>query len=178
MKRPILLLASVMLLTGVTLAAFAYDEDRTTVTIKPSSMKDGETKTFTEDGRKITIRRDGDSVNVQIDGAGQTRSVVITSSQGGDVVIRHGDHAERPYIIAGPRVPRVRVHGAPLSEAPRRLQKVDSWFVCPKDKTMLRVPEGKDEKEYKCPVDGTVMEKKKGRGFGFFFDEDELEISL
>ena len=41
--------------------------------------------------------------------------------------------------------------------------------------TMLRVPEEKSDDTFKCPVDGTTMEKRKGRGFAFFFDDDVFE---
>ena len=48
-----------------------------------------------------------------------------------------------------------------------------SWFVCPKDHTMLRVPEDKADQTWKCPVDGTEMEKKKARAFAFFEDRED-----
>ena len=40
---------------------------------------------------------------------------------------------------------------------------------------MLRVPAGKENESFKCPIDGTTMEKRKGHGFGFFFDDDSFE---
>ena len=52
----------------------------------------------------------------------------------------------------------------------RMTPKAQTWFVCAKDHTMLRVPEEKAEQTFKCPVDGTAMEKKKGRGMALFFD--------
>lgn len=110
----------------------------TRFSINSSEMKDGETKTFTEDGRKVTVRRDGDVTHVTV---------------------------EDPRILDD--VPR---HGL----IPRKAQ---TFFVCPKDHTMLRVPDEKSGETFKCPVDGSTMEKRKGRGFAFFFDDDAFDYN-
>ena len=45
----------------------------------------------------------------------------------------------------------------------------DAWFVCPKDHAMLRVPEPKEGDSFRCPVDGSTMEKRKAPAFSVFF---------
>lgn len=177
------------------------------LTIRPSDMKDGETKVLTDDDRKITVHRDGDKLRVEIDKAGRTESLTIVRD-GDSVRIERGDGVstfvygpgsdslrrriiidgkpldlDHPLFRALPRdgsAPRERFNIEPLprfdrlprGEASPR-HKLQSWFVCPKDQTMLRVTEDAEGKEYKCPVDGTVMEERRARGFFFEMQKDD-----
>jgi hypothetical protein len=164
------------LLVVVVVAGVAMADSGSRLTVKPSEMKNGETKTLVDDGNTITLRRDGDAVNIKIEGADKTKEVTISRS--GDGVIRiDRDGVREKTLVIGPERRRIVIDGMPFDgefpALPKR--KMENWFVCPKDKTMLRVPEGKEGETYKCPVDGTVMEKKKGRGFGFFFDDELFE---
>jgi len=152
----------------------------TRLTISPSQMKDGETKTFTDDGRKVTVRREGTTTHVTIEGAEGTKTLSITND-GSDIHI-DGFDGTRRKIVVGPDRPRVLIDGMDfkgLDDFPRHglmPRKAQTWFVCPKDHTMLRVPEDQvDDKTFKCPLDGTTMEKRKGRGFAFYFDDDLFE---
>ena len=43
--------------------------------------------------------------------------------------------------------------------------KAASYYICPKDETMLRVPKEKDLGDFKCPVDGTPMKQWRTRQF-------------
>ena len=173
---------AILLLFIVAGAVAVYAADRhsaTRLTINPSEMKDGETKTFTDDGRKVTVRRDGDTTHVTIEGANGTKSLSITND-GSDVHI-DGVDGSRRKIIVGPDRRRVFIDGMNfkgLDDFPRHglmPRKAQTWFVCPKDHTMLRVPDEKSDDTFKCPIDGTTMEKKKGRGFAFFFDDELFE---
>ncbi|MEK6375496.1 MAG: hypothetical protein AABO58_22690 [Acidobacteriota bacterium] len=152
-------------------AVAVYAADRhspSRLTINPSEMKDGESKTFTDEGRKVTVRRDGDTTHVTIEGAEGTKTLSITSDGSGIRIDRDGVE-RRKIVIGSDRL----LEGFPRHEMlPRKAQ---TWFVCPKDKAMLRVPEEKADETFKCPVDGTTMEKRKGRGFAFFFDDDVFE---
>jgi hypothetical protein len=155
---------SIALLLALAVAAWARSSG-TSITVTPDHMKSGDTKTFTDDGRTITLQRDGDSIRIRIEGAGETKSLTITKENDGAIIIDRGglEHRRRVRIVAPDlTVPKLFPRGG-------RLQ---TWFVCPKDHTTLRVPEGKENDTYKCPVDGTTMEKRKGHGFSFFFDED------
>ena len=149
-------------------AAVAYGRSSgTSITVTPDEMKSGETKTFTDDGRTITLRRDGDSISVKIEGAGETKSLTITKADGTITIDRDGIKRRR-IVIAPDRIES-------FSTIPRvmpKFGKTQTWFVCPKDHTMLRVPEGKQDETFKCPIDGTTMEKRKGHGFSLFFDDD------
>ncbi|HEY3056242.1 MAG TPA: hypothetical protein VGK31_09965 [Thermoanaerobaculia bacterium] len=173
MKRILLALASATILG---LAAYAYADS--TLIVKPSEMKDGETKTVTDDGRTITVTREGNTTHVKIDEAGKTQRVTITRD-GDRIRIGHDGEGVRAFTI-GPERRKIIIDGVPFNDfvkpqmiLPRRGNQ--TWFVCPKDHTMLRVPEGKEDQTFKCPVDGTTMEKKKGRGFSFFFDDGLFE---
>ena len=138
------------------------------ITVTPQEMKSGDTKTFTDDGSTITLRRDGDSIDVRIEGAGSTKSLTITRADGDITIDRDG--IKRMIVIGHERFQfNTMPHVMP------KIGKEQTWYVCPKDHTMLRVPDGKDSDTFKCPLDGTTMEKRKGHGFTMFFDDDFAE---
>jgi hypothetical protein len=156
-------------------AVYAGDRHSSSrLTINPSEMKDGETKTFTDEGRKVTVRRDGDTTHVTIEGAEGTKTLSITSD-GGDIRIDRDGVERRKIVIGDGARPRILIDGMDLPHHEMLPRKAQTWFVCPKDKAMLRVPEEKADETFKCPVDGTTMEKRKGRGFAFFFDDGMFE---
>jgi hypothetical protein len=163
-------------------AVYAGDRHHSSsrLTINPSEMKDGETKTFTDEGRKVTVRRDGDTTHVTIEGANGTKTLSITSD-GGDIRIDRDGVERRKIVIGDSSRPRILIDGMDFKGFegfPRHEmlpRKIQTWFVCPKDKAMLRVPEEKADETFKCPIDGTTMEKRKGRGFAFFFDDEVFE---
>jgi len=175
MKRTLFSLATATLLG---FAAFAYADS--TLVVKPSDMKDGETKTVTDDGRTITVTREGNTTHVKIDDSGKVDRLTITR-EGNRLRIGHLDDNGTKSFVIGPDRKKIIIDGVPLDQfmdpdtiiRPRR--NLQTWFVCPKDHTTLRVPEGKEDQTYKCPVDGTTMEKKKGHGFQFFFDDFNFE---
>lgn len=155
MQRHFLIVSILLLAAAVAVAA------GTSITVTPSEMKSGETKTFTDDGRTITLTRDGDSLRIKVEGAGETKSLTITKNDGAIIIDRDG--RERRIIV---RSPEINIPHVP------HIGRMQTWFVCPKDHTTLRVPEGKEGETYKCPIDGTTMEKRKGHGFSFLFDDD------
>ena len=154
----------------IAIAAVAYGRPAgTSITVTPDEMKSGETKTFTDDGTRITVRRDADDIRVEIEGAGKTRRLIITKTGGTISIGRGADWGDG--IIIGPD------HFERFNTVPRvmpKFGKTQNWFVCPKDHATLRVPEAREGDTFRCPVDGTTMEKRKGHGFSFFFDDDFL----
>lgn len=176
------LLCAVLLAVGVVAMSA---EESTSLSIQPSEMKDGETKTFTDDGRTITVRRDGNSTEIRIDSADKTDTLTITR-EGNRIRIGRADSDGMRSFVLGPERRRIIVDGTPLPDLEhlpkfRKFppsQKATTWFLCPKDGTMIRVPEEKADQTFKCPVDGTTMEKRKGRGFTFFMDEDVLDSNV
>lgn len=183
MKRYGIALTCAFLLTVG--GAVLYAESSSSLTIEPSDMRDGDKKTFTDNGRTITVTREGNTTHVQITDADKTEKLTITR-EGGRVRIGRIDSEGLQSFTIGPDRRKIIIDGVPLTEfegLPRfreQLPKkeVQSWFVCPKDKTMLRVPEGKEEQTFKCPLDGTPMEKRKGRGFTLFFDDSIFESNV
>ncbi len=147
------------------LAAYAYADS--TLVVKPSEMKAGETKTIIDDGKTISVTRDGDKTVVKIDDAGKTEVLTITR-QGDRIRITHDGENFRSFIVNPDtfKLPKTLI---------KPQQRTQTWFVCPKDHTMMRVPADKADQTFKCPVDGTTMEKRKGRGFTFFFDDNVFE---
>jgi hypothetical protein len=179
MKRLGITLTAVALLAAGAFAVAHADEDSSTLVVRPSTMKDGETKTLVDGDRTIKIRKNGSSLDVQIEGAGETRSISISSTESGEV--RIDGNGGRRYRVVTPGTAPLIIDGTNFEHAfgtmphLRHLNGMQNWFVCPKDHSMLRVPEGKEKETFKCPVDGTTMEQRKGRGFAFFFDDDKSE---
>jgi hypothetical protein len=170
-------------------AALALNADESTsLSIEPSEMKDGETKTFTDDGRSrtITVRRQGNSTEIRIDGADKTDRVTITREGNRIHIGRLDSEGGLRSFVVGPERRRIVVDGMTIPDLEnlpkfRTLPppgKASTWFVCPKDKATLRVPEEKADQTFKCPVDGTTMEKRKGRGFTLFMDDDGFESNI
>jgi hypothetical protein len=167
------------------LGAALYGAGSTMLVIEPKDMKDGDKKTVVDDGRTITVERDGDTTHVTIEGAEKTEKLTITRD-GNEVRIgRLGNDGNTRSFVIGPDRPKIVIDGIPLGDfggaplvRPLRPNKMHTFFVCPKDKTQLRVPQDKDDATYKCPVDGTVMEKKRGRGFTFYYDDEVFENLL
>jgi hypothetical protein len=160
MKR---LITTGLLIFAVT--AFARTSG-TSITVSPDEMKSGDTKTFTDDGRTITLTRDGDDIRVKIEGAGETKTLTITHADGSVIIDRDGLKRKLTVVTPG--------NWQGLQMLPH-IGKPQSWYVCPKDHTTLHVPDAKDTDSFKCPVDGTTMEKRKGRGFSLYFDDDLLQ---
>lgn len=129
-------------LTAVLLLTAASDS---TITVRPADMKDGETKTITKNGKTFIFKKDGDVTK-------------LTIVDGGTIQI-DDETFRRPMVFKPPHIARPNF--------PHQ-----TWFECPKDHAILRVPEGKADGTYKCPIDGTTMEKRKGRGFAYFFNDD------
>jgi hypothetical protein len=151
-------------------SAFALDaRGATTLTVNPSEMRDGETKTIMDDGLTITVRREGDTTRIDMEGAGQTEGLSITRDGRRIRIGRHGD-GSRSIIISPGRVERLPL----FRSIPGG--KSQTFFVCPKDQSMLRVPDDKSGETYRCPVDGSTMEKRRGRGFTLFFDDSAIDL--
>ncbi len=174
-RIPVVAAVALLAVAGVMLAGSGG-----TVIVKPSEMREGETKTFTDDGRTITIRREGTTTHVKIEGAGETKNLTITRGGGGEIRIDR-DGKSRSFV-AGPERRRIVIDGVPIpGETLAPNMKLDprprarTMFVCPKDNATLMVPEGKADQTYKCPIDGTEMEKRRGHGFSFFFDDKSFE---
>ena len=161
MKR----IALIAVLLVAALAAYGS----TKLTIEPSQMKDGETKTLVDGDKTITVHKSGDNLDIKIEGAGKTRTITLNNS-GGDIdIFKGGDGDGMAWKTIPGAEPRVFLD----QHLERMGPKAQTWFVCPKDHTMLRVPDDKAGDTFKCPVDGTTMEKKKGHGFAFFFDHGD-----
>jgi hypothetical protein len=144
----------------------------TVITIDPSEMKSGETKTIVDGDKTIKLSKDGEEMVVRIEGAGKTRKITITHDADGVRIVR-GDGSERTWVVP----PIIEGFGMPEGARAFRFKSPmkRTVFVCPKDHTTLRVPTDKLDETYKCPVDGTVMEKKKTSGLEFFFDDIDGE---
>src|ERR1043165_653035 len=163
MKR----IALIAVLLVVSLAAYGATKLR----IEPSQMKDGETKTLVDGDKTITVHKSGDNLDIKIEGAGKTRTITLNNT-GGDIHIFRDGTAWKtiPDGTAWKTIPMPEGRVLLDQHFEHLLPKAQTWFVCPKGHTMLRAPEDKADQTFKCPIDGTTLEKKKGRGMALFFD--------
>lgn len=176
-------LGAVLLVAGAAWAGSSFS-------VAPKEMKSGDTKTFDDGDQKISVSRNGDDLTVKIEGAGDTKKITVSKGNDGTIRIERGDVLGAPgfrSFVLGPdskERKRIIIDGVPVvpefgehfrTLPPLREREAQTWFVCPKDKTMMAIPDAKEDQTYKCPVDGTVLEKKKGHGFSFFLDEDTFE---
>ena len=165
---------SMVAITGTAFvqAADSGHKDDGTI-VAPSDLKDGETKVITDDDRKVTIKRHGDRTEIEVENDGGKNKHVTVIETDGDG--QAGNH--RHVIIDGKDIDTM------VSTRLRGLQAFQhgTWYVCPKDHAMLHIAGKGDGSEaagatYKCPVDGTTMEKRKGQGFGFLFDSNAFRF--
>src|SRR5437763_170935 len=101
-----------------------------------------------------------------------TRTSTLNNSRGNISIFKGDGIGFRS--IAGVE-PKILIDREIAGAMPRfeQMERAQTWFVCPKDHAVLRVPEEKADQSWKCPVDGTEMEKRKGRGFAFLFDHED-----
>lgn len=158
-----------MLIALVATAALAS----TVITIDPSEMKSGESKKLVDGDKTVIVTKDGEELVVKIEGAGKTKKVTITRD--GDGIRIERDGKLRTWTV--PPMPPGEMFNLPEGARAFRFRNAakHTVFVCPKDHATLRVPSDKLDESYKCPIDGTVMEKKKATGFEFFFDDIDGE---
>jgi hypothetical protein len=163
MKRTLAAVSCVALLVGGVVALHA--ENSSSLSIEPSKMHDGETKTFTDDGQTITVRREGNATSIRVEGDDKTDRVTITREGGRIRIGRMSDSDRRIFVDGITRdIPRAR----------QLLRELGPVHFCPKDQTTLRVPKADEDATFKCPLDGTAMERRNGRGVTFFFDDGEV----
>jgi hypothetical protein len=121
-----------------------------------------------------TKMAEGQSVVTQIDGAtvtvtreGETRRVVIERPNRRDevTILRDG---EKLRISTGRRgesfmvpTPRIIVDGIAIepfiTDQLMSRRPKSTVYVCPNDRTELRLPHRKHDGDFKCPLDGTLM---------------------
>lgn len=155
-------LAFVLFLAAATVqaAATAYGFDT-------SRLVPGIARVYTVDESvKVTIRRDGEIRHVTVERLGIRNEYRLEPVDGVLKVTKQDLQKGRPI---SPR--RILVDGVALEgELPPALPgaRKATYYICPKDQTMLRVPHSNHDGEFKCPVDGTPMKPGAGRTSPYF----------
>src|ERR1043165_5356388 len=73
----------------------------TKLTIEPSQMKDGATKTRADGDKPTTDHKSGDNLDIKIEGAGKTRTITLNNA-GGDIHIFRDGTAWKTITTGGP----------------------------------------------------------------------------
>ena len=150
------------------------------IDVNTSKLADGVTETFSEGSRLVAVHRSGDTTTVRVQEGDRVDTVSITR-QGANLSIGHSDNgAERRFIVVDR--PKVVVDGIDLEpwltggvdsppasqpDAKKRKPRAVDYFVCPKDSSVLAVPDSPQGAMYKCPVDGTSMRRTARRGLPY-----------
>jgi hypothetical protein len=157
-----------------------YAESSSTLTVSPRDMREGETRTITDDGTTITVTREGQAAHIRIDAADRTEKLTITR-EGGRIRIGRLDVDGARSLLIGPGRERIVIDGLGDLENLKRFRalpgrSMKTFFVCPNDQTTLHVPQDKADQTYRCPVDGAEMEKRRGHGFTLFLNDALSEL--
>jgi hypothetical protein len=146
-----------------------------------TKLADGASDVRLEGSRKVSVTRTGETVTVRVEEGKRVDTLTLTRKAGGEVTISHKDNGEPRRFLPLGRQPVV-VDGidlepfmagnflgtqttvVPPSVVPPPPQKDSrpTYYVCPKDQTMVRVLPGRGPAELLCPLDGTPM--KTGTG--------------
>lgn len=155
-------LAFVLFLAAATVQAvgmYAFDT---------SKLAPGVAHVFTvDDSVRVTIRRDGEVRHVTVERLG-IRNEYKLERVNGVLELTWKDVAQG--LVFSPH--RILVDGVTLDGSlpvpSPDLRKKATYYICPKDQTMLRVPHSDHDGEFQCPVDGTPMKPSAGRTSPYF----------
>jgi len=97
--------------------------------------------------------------------AASAETIIIKIGDGDD------DATTDTRTIVIPKHRRLLLDGVPALRG-----MTETWYVCPKDHTIVRIPKSKadDDATYKCPLDGSPLEKRKGRGLLLMIEGDNV----
>jgi hypothetical protein len=157
------------------------------IVIDTTKLADGASDMRVEGSRKVGVGRVRNTVTVRIEEGKRVDTITMTRQAGGQLSIAHSDNGEPRQIIALDRRPVIvdgidlepfmagnflgTQHGAAPPEAVPPSQKQPdrpTYYVCPKDETMVRVLPGRGPNELHCPLDGTLMRAGTGRDSQIF----------
>ncbi|HEX6097730.1 MAG TPA: hypothetical protein VF432_15495 [Thermoanaerobaculia bacterium] len=146
-----------------------------------TKLADGASDVRLEGSRTVSVTRTGETVTVRVEEGKRVDTVTLTRKAGGEVTISHKDNGEPRRLLPLGRQPVVvdgidlepfmagNFFGTQTMAAPRevppppaRNERRPTYYVCPKDETMVRVRPGRGPAELFCPLDGTPM--KAGTG--------------
>lgn len=166
-------------LAALTIAATALMADElASIVVRPSAMKQGEMKAMVDDGRKVSIERRDNTVEVIIEGAAALDRLEVTR-EGREIRVVRGESGpsddERKVTVIGPGGTGISI-GLPgrekKDEGKTSEKSEETWYVCPKDSALLKVPSATDKSTFRCPIDGTTMERRKGRAYSVWIGEE------
>jgi hypothetical protein len=146
-----------------------------------TKLADGAADVRVEGSRKVSVSRSGDTVAVTVTEGKRVDTVTLTRQASGQLSIGRSDNGaprqllpldRRPVIVDGLDLEPFlagnfigqQTTPAPRNVTPPSAQKDQrpTYYVCPKDETMVRVRPGRGPAELLCPLDGTPM--KAGTG--------------
>lgn len=125
-------------------------------------------------GRMVSVAKDAGVTTVVVV-EGERVDTLVVRNVDGKTVIAHTDNglprpapsAQRaPVIIDGMDVEPF-LEGDPVDRSLRQ-QSLGTYYICPRDRAVLRVPNGPAEAMFKCPVDGTLMRPGVGPSQQYF----------
>ena len=129
-----------------------------------TTLQDGQSVSSVVDGATVTVTREGDARRVVIERPGRRDEVTI-QRDGEKLQISTGRRGESFMVPT----PRIIVDGIAIEpfitdtflNRPRAKGKL---YVCPNDRTELRLPYLQHDGDFKCPLDGALMRPARDSG--------------
>ena len=147
----------------------------TPIDIDTSKIENGAHVTYKNDAyRTVTLSKNADVTTVLVT-EGERVDTLIVRNIGGKTVIAHSDNGipraagildRAPILVDGMNVEPF-LQGDAVDRSVRGMGMA-TYYTCPKDRAMLRVPNGSTEAMFKCPVDGTLMRPGVGPSRQFY----------
>lgn len=120
-----------------------------------------------DDSVTVTIRRDGEIRRITVERLGIRNEYKLEPVNG--VLEVTCKDLEQGLALSPDRITidGVTLDGSLRPLAPDMRRKA-TYYICPKDHTMLRVPHSDHDGDFKCPVDRTPMRPGAGRTSPYF----------
>ncbi len=158
----------------------------TPIVIDTTKLGEGGKTARFEGSRRVTVEKLADETIVRVEEGERLDTVTlhrggrITRSDNGKMrpftvldrphVIVDGFDLE-PFITGGQGEPQDDGLTSPTPRPDTLKPGPTRYYLCPKDQSMLRVPNAPRDATYKCPVDGTVMREAVGSNKEYYLLE-------
>lgn len=145
------------------------------IDIDTTKLENGKHYAYAAGERRVAVAKENDATTINVV-SGQRVDTLIVRQMNGKTVISHTSNGmappratadSTPVIVDGLNI-EAFLGGDEVMERGLADAGFASYFVCPKDRAMLRVPNAPRDAMYKCPVDGTVMRPGVGPSKEFY----------
>jgi hypothetical protein len=144
------------------------------IDIDTTKLENGKHYAYKSGDRDVTVAKDNDITTINVVN-GERVDTLIVRQVDGRTIISHTNNgleeppakAEQPPLIIDGMNVDTFLRGDAVQRSVRKAG-LAQFYVCPKDRAMLRVVNGPSDAMFKCPVDGTLMRPGVGPSRQFY----------